>query len=371
MRTLLFILEKEYRQIFRNKVMLRMMFLMPVIQLILLPNAANYEVKNIHIAITDMDGSSMTRNITNRIASSKYFILESYNHSYKQSLDLVEKDKVDVILQFPLGSEKRLVKEKISKVFVALNAINGVKANVGGVYLSSMLQQINQEIRIEWMPDIVQKQNAVSVVSTNKYNPHFNYKQYMVPGILVILLTMIGSNLTSSNIVREKEIGTIEQINVTPIKKYQFILGKLIPFWTLGLVALTMGLIIAFILYRIIPVGSYLTVYLFSMVYLFAILGFGLLLSTLSNSQQQSTLTSFFIMMIFILLSGLYTSVDSMPSWAKILAYSNPVTYFIEVMRMVVLKGSSLFDIRFHVLKMLGFALFFNGLAIWSYKKRS
>jgi ABC-2 type transport system permease protein len=193
----------------------------------------------------------------------------------------------------------------------------------------------------------------------------------MVPGILVILLTMVGANLTAINIVKEKEIGTIEQINVTPIKKYHFILGKLIPFWLIGLVVLTLGLIIARLAYGIIPVGSFVTIYVFAAVYLLAILGLGLLISTYSANQQQSMLLSFFIMMIFILLGGLYTSIDSMPEWAQWITKFNPVSYFVNVMRMVVLKGSSLSDISNHLLIMGGFAVALNGWAILSYRKRS
>jgi ABC-2 type transport system permease protein len=198
-----------------------------------------------------------------------------------------------------------------------------------------------------------------------------NYRFFMVPGILVILITMVGAFLTALNIVKEKEIGTIEQINVTPIRKYQFILGKLIPFWVLGFVVLTIGLLISRIAYGIVPLGSLLTIYIFTGVYLISILGLGLLVSTFANTQQQAMLLSFFMMMIFILLGGLYTSIDSMPQWAQTFTKFNPVTYFIEVMRMVVLKGSSLYDIRLHLLKVLLFGLIFNGLAVWNYRKRS
>ena len=193
----------------------------------------------------------------------------------------------------------------------------------------------------------------------------------MVPGILVLLVTMIGSSFASNNIVREKEMGTIEQINVSPIKKYQFILGKLIPFWILALSVLTIGFIIARVVYGIVPVGSYFTVYVFASIYLVAVLGLGLLLSTYAQTQQQSMLVSFFVTMIFNLMSGLYTPIESMPGWAQWIARFNPVTYFIQVMRMVVLKGSSLGDIRVHIFIIIGFALFFNTWAILNYRKRT
>ena len=193
----------------------------------------------------------------------------------------------------------------------------------------------------------------------------------MVPGILVILLTMVGSNLAALNIVKEKEIGTIEQINVTPVKKYHFILGKLIPFWLLGLIVLTIGLIIARVAYGILPAGSFFTIYVFAGVYLLAVLGLGLLISTYAANQQQAMLLSFFIMMICVLLGGLYTSIDSMPLWARWITKFNPVSYFIEVIRMVVLKGSTLADIRYHLLIIFGFAVVLNTWAVINYRKRS
>jgi len=198
-----------------------------------------------------------------------------------------------------------------------------------------------------------------------------NYKVFMVPGILVMLVTMIGSTFASNNIVREKEMGTIEQINVSPIKKYQFILGKLIPFWMLAISVLTIGLLIARFVYGIVPVGHYYTIYIFAAIYLLAVLGLGLLLSTYAQTQQQSMLVSFFVTMIFNLMSGLYTPIESMPGWAQIITRFNPVSYFIEVMRMVMLKGSGLADILPQIFAILGFAVFFNGWAILNYSKRT
>ena len=198
-----------------------------------------------------------------------------------------------------------------------------------------------------------------------------NYQYFMVPGILVMLLTIIGSNFAALNIVKEKELGTIEQINVSPIKKVYFILGKLIPFWLLALVVLTIGLTIARVAYGIVPVGHYITIYIFAAVYLLAVLGLGLLLSTYAQTQQQSFLVAFFITMIFNLMSGLFTPIESMPEWAQIITRFNPVSYFIEVMRMVILKGSGLADIKSQMLAIIGFAVFFNSWAILNYRKRS
>lgn len=372
MRTLKFLLQKEFRQIFRNPSIIRLIFIMPVIQLIVLPQAADYEMKNINISVVDHDHSAYAQKLVSKITASGYFRLTSYDASYTNSLQEIEHDKADIILEIPLAFEKDLVKQDEAKLFVASNAINGVKANLGSAYLRSIIQDFNRDVRMEWiqMPKFNPEPN-IEVTSSNWYNPALNYKYFMVPGILVILLTMVGANLTSLNIVREKEIGTIEQINVTPVKKYHFILGKLIPFWLVGLLMLTIGFTIARLVYGIVPMGSFFTIYVFAAVYLLALLGLGLLVSTYAHSQQQSMLISFFLMMIFILLGGLYTSIESMPEWAQWITKCNPVSYFIEVMRMVVLKGSTLSDIKPQLFTMLGFAVLFNGWAVWSYRKRS
>lgn len=372
MRPLRFLLQKEFRQIFRNKAIIRMIFVMPVIQLLILPWAADYEMKNIRMAVTDLDQSQYSHQLVKKITASGYFILESYNGSYSRSLESIEQDRADIILEIPSHFEKNLVKENESTLFMAVNAINGVKANLGGAYLRMIILDFNRQIRQEWitLPRFGPILN-IEVVSSNWYNPLQNYKYFMVPGILVILLTMVGSFLSSLNIVKEKEIGTIEQINVTPIKKYQFILGKLIPFWILGLVVLTIGLGISRLFYGIIPVGSFWLIYLFAAAFLLVVLGLGLLVSTFTSTQQQAMLISFFLMMVFVLLSGLYTSIDSMPPWAQVVTKFNPVTYFIEVMRMVVLKGSNFADIKYHLLIIIIFAIILNGWAVLSYRKRN
>ncbi len=372
MRTLKFLLQKEFRQIFRDPSILRVIFIIPIVQLMILPWAADYEIKNINLAVVDKDHSEYSRQLVNKITASGYFQLTRFGNSYVESLEQVERDKADLILEIPPQFEKDLVKEDQAKLFMAMNAINGVKANLGGAYLRSIIQDYNRQVRTEWIQfPRFNPETSIDVTASNWYNPLMNYKYFMVPGILVILLTMVGSNLAAINIVREKEIGTIEQINVTPIQKHIFVLGKLIPFWLLGLFVLTVGLTIARLVYGIIPAGSFLTIYVFAGLYLMAVLGLGLLISTYASNQQQSMLISFFLMMIFILLGGLYTSIDSMPTWAQWITRFNPVSYFIEVMRMVVLKGSSLYDIRYHVLAMIGFATALNGWAVINYKKRS
>ncbi len=373
MRTIKLLLQKEFRQIFRNKTLLPLIFIVPLVQLLILPLAADYEIKNISISVVDHDHSTYSRNLITTIISSGYFRLAGYDPSYNAAIHKVEHDKADLILEIPAGFEKTLVRESLEQLFIAVNAINGVKANIGGAYLSSIINNYNADLRAQWIQPVrFNSAPIIEITTSNWFNPFMNYNLFMVPGILAILITMVGGYMCALNIVKEKEIGTIEQINVTPIKKYHFILGKLIPFWVIGIVVFTFGLfIIGRLIYGIIPAGSILLLYAFLSIYLVALLGFGLLISTYSETQQQAMSIAFFFVMIFIMMSGLFTSIDSMPLWAKTIANLNPVTYFIEVMRMIVLKGSGFDDIKLHFLIIGIFAIFLNGWAVMNYKKTS
>ncbi|MES2795730.1 MAG: ABC transporter permease [Bacteroidota bacterium] len=372
MRNLKYILQKEFRLIFRDKTILRMMFIMPIVQLILIPLAADYEIKHLSISVIDQDHSSYSRRLIGKFTASNYFQLASLESSYSNALETIGNNKTDIVLTIPAHFEKTLIKENKAKLHLAANAVSNIKAGLGASYAAQIIGDFNNEIRNEWLQlpkfnDLPQ----IEISTGSWYNPHTNYSLFMVPGILAILVTMVGSFLAALNIVSEKEIGTIEQINVTPIKKYQFILGKLIPFWLLGLFTMTLGMIVAFLVFGIIPVGSYLTIYGFSAVYLLAALGIGLLISTFCDTQQQATLFAFFFMMIFVLMSGLYTPIESMPDWAKYIAYCNPPMYFVKVIRAIFLKGSQFSDLLPDFLKIIGFAIFFNLLAVWNYRKRS
>ncbi|HEY1045065.1 MAG TPA: ABC transporter permease [Bacteroidia bacterium] len=372
MRTIKFLLEKEFKQIFRNKSILIMIMVMPVMQLILMPLAADYEVKNINLSVVDDDHSETSRKMINEIFSSGYFKAAGFLPSYQKAIYLIEKDKADLILHIPAGFDKKLIREKKGNVFIAVNAINGVKANLGANYLNAILRQYN----ISFRQELIGQNASIDRISIQtdqiyRFNPNMNYRYFMVPGILAILVTMVGGFLTALNIVKEKEVGTIEQINVTPIKKHHFILGKLIPFWVLGNVVFSIGLLVAYLVYGIVPVGNLIVLYGFIALYLLVVLGFGLLISTISQTQQQAMFIMFFFMMVFILMGGLFTPIESMPDWAQTVTRFNPMSYFINVLRMVILKGSSWSDISNHLLVMAAFAIGLNFWAVRNYSKTS
>ena len=202
------------------------------------------------------------------------------------------------------------------------------------------------------------------------YNPTLEYKNLMVPGILAVLVTMVGMFLSSMNIVREKEIGTIEQLNATPITKSEFIIGKLFPFWLISLVELAIGLIVGKVIFNIPMIGSLPLLFAFTSIYLLVMLGFGLLISTITHTQQQAMFISWFFLVVFILMGGLFTAIENMPPWAQKITWFNPVAYFIEVLRLVLLKGSSFQDIIRYFGIVGAMALVVNSIAMFNYKKR-
>lgn len=372
MRIMIFILRKEFRQIFRDKTILAMMFVMPVVQLIIMPLAANFEVKNVNVVYVDHDHSSYSQKLLHKITSSGYFKLAGNPDSYKNGLKMIEEGNADLVLEIPPGFERSLVREGSQKVNLSVDAINGTKSALGGSYLRSVINDFNSSLDVNIKlsarkPDITPAKMIIK--ETNWYNPRAEYKYYMVPGILVLLLTLIGGFITALNIVKEKEIGTIEQINVTPIKKWQFILGKLIPFWIVGMTVFTIGLIVMYVIYGIFPEGSLLTLYIFAAVYLIALLGLGLLISTFADTQLQAMFIAYFFMMVFMLMSGFFTNTESMPDWARKMSNLTPVTHFIKVVRLIVLKGSSFYEVQTEFFYLIGFAVLLNGLAIYNYKK--
>ena len=374
MRTILFIIQKEFKQIFRNKGMLPIIFVLPMIQLLILSNAASFEVKNIQFSYIDNDHSVASRALISKFQASSYFkIIESFDSKAEANQEM-QKGKVDVILEIPNHFERNLIKEKKTSLSVSINAIDGAAAGIENVYVSQIITEFNQNLQTKLFQytdgTLVQPQNIVTIPSF-WYNNTLNYKTFMVPGILVLLVTMITLFLSSMNIVREKEIGTLEQINVTPIKKHQFIIGKLFPFWVLGLVILTVGLTIAKIVFNVPILGNIGLIYMFTSVYLFVILGIGLFISNHTETQQQAMFIAWFFMVIFILMSGLFTPIESMPEWAQNITLFNPIRYFVEIIRMVMLKGATFSDISFQFFIIFMYAFVLNGLAVWSYKKVS
>jgi ABC-2 type transport system permease protein len=234
-------------------------------------------------------------------------------------------------------------------------------------YTLSVIQDFNINLLAETSGK--QAEEPISATWSFWFNPELNYKNYMVPGILVLLVTIIGMFLSGLNLVKEKEIGTIEQINVTPIRKYQFIIGKLLPYWLVALAELSFGLILARLVFNIPILGSLWLIFLVAAVYLLVVLGLALLVSTKTNTQQQAMFLSWFMMVVFILMSGLFTPIDSMPHWAKVITWFNPIAYFVEVIRMIMLKGSAFRDVLQNLIILAFYGIAALTVAVWQYRK--
>lgn len=373
MRVIRYLLEKEFKQIFRNKAMIPIIFVMPVVQLLVLSFAVDYEIKNLRLFVVDQDKSVISRQLIDKYLAGGYFQLAGYHTSQEEAFTSLEKRESDLSITIPPNFEIDLLSDGKAQLQIFLDAIDGTKAGLASNYSLSIINDFNKQIiqdyALPYSRPISQSIKTPDLNVRFYYNPHMDYKSYMIPGILVILITMIGAFLSSMNIVREKELGTIEQLNVTPIKKYQFIIGKTIPFWILGLFELSIGLLAAKIVFDIPIVGDLSVLYSFAAIYLFLVLGFGLLISTLTDTQQQAMFISWFFLVIFILMGGLFTPIENMPMWAQKLTLGNPVSYLVEVARAVLLKGSGFMDLLNHFIIITCIAIALNILAILRYRK--
>lgn len=365
-----YLLEKEFKQIFRNRFLPRIIFAFPCVALLVFPLAANFEVRDIRLCLVDHDQSHASSRLVRKIAASGYFKLSRQAPDHRSALSSVESDESDMVLQIPPGFGRDLVGTGTSRVTISANSVDGVKGGIGSAYLSGVVAGFADEIRQEIHPEPAGAgPGRIETVPRLRFNPHLRYESMMVPALMVMLLTMICGFLPALNIVSEKEKGTIEQINVTPVGKSTFILSKLLPYWLIGLLVMSIGLAIARLVYGLVPLGSLGTIYLFACLYILAISGFGLAISNHSNTMQQAMFVMFFFVMVFNLMSGLFTPVSSMPEWAQATTRINPLSYFIEAMRSVYLKGSGFRDLQPQFLALCACALVMNGWAVLSYRK--
>lgn len=370
-----FLIEKEFKQLLRNSFLPRLIIGYPCMVMIIMPWATNMEIKNISVNVVDNDHSVVSQRLIHKIDASSYFRLNNLSPTYNSALRDVESGDADVILEIPRHFEKKLENGEASHVLLAANAVNGSKGGLASSYMTATLADYNAQLHVENPSSgIVQEaassvQPSVSVSEKNLYNPHLNYKLFMVPALMVMLVTVICGFLPALNIVSEKEVGTIEQMNVTPVGKFKFILAKLIPFWVVGFVVLTLSFGFAWLIYGILPVGSLGIIYLLSALFVLVMSGFGLVISNHSATMQQAMFVMFFFIIILLLMSGLFTPVMSMPQWAQIITILNPLKYFVDIMRMVYLKGSGLTDLSLQIGALLAFATLFNFWAVKSYRK--
>ena len=369
MKTILYLLQKEFIQVYRNKTMLPIIFVVPIIQLVILVFAANLEMKKIKMCVVDNDLSSSSRELVASFESSPFYSVKHKTFSITEAEDLIHNHKADIVLHIPADFEKDLIRENTADIQLLINSINSMSAGLINGYSNAVIGQYNNRLRAEWIDMSKIKMSKINVIHQFWFNTELDYKIYMIPGILVILVTIMSMFLAAMNLVREKETGTIEQINVTPIKKYQFLTGKLVPFWIIAMFEFSIGLFIGYLFFNLPMEGNLLVLFGFVALYLLVTLGIGLFISTITSTQQQVMFTAWFFMITFIMMSGIFTPAESMPDWAQHVNVINPFAYFIKVSRMILLKGSGFNDIYREFISITVYAILVLSLAIWKYRK--
>jgi ABC-2 type transport system permease protein len=373
LQSLRVLLRKEFLQISRDAVIMRMLFVMPMIQLLVLANAATFEVKRSRLWIADQDHSVSSRGLIDAfLVSGRFVVVPETGGLARADLALQAAD-VDMILVVPSDFERDLVRTRRGNVQLVLNAEDGAQAGVTQGYATMILANYAATLSVRLMPAVTSVQSrAAAVVSTRDwFNPTLNYKHFTVPGILVMLVTLVGTLMTALNIVREKEAGTLDQLNVTPISRGVFIAAKLLPLWCIALVELSLGLVIARFVFGVPMHGSLLVIYVGAGIYLAAALGVGLWISSVAETQQQALFVTFAVLMIYTLMSGLYTPVGGMPGWVQWIAQINPLLHFIALMRAVTLKGAGFADVSRQLLALTAIGATTLTLAVLQYRKRA
>lgn len=382
-----FLVQKEFKQFFRNSFLPRMLVGFPIVAILVIPWVANMEIKNINLSIVDFDKSTLSNELIAKIEAGDYFKVVQNALSFESAKECIYLAKCDIIVEIPNDFEANMLSQSASIALYA-NAINSTKGTLGAGYLSNIIAEFSAEKNakiLNWQgfgttnatsANLSNTANIANleVLSLYAYNPHLDYKLYMIPALTVMVLTLLCGFLPAFNIIGEKQSGNIEQINVSPLPKSLFIISKVIPYWIMGIVVISVCFLLAFVVYGFASKGGYGSIFVFALVYILVVTGLGLVISNYSNTMQQAMFVSYFFILILILLSGLFTSIKSMPLWAQMLTLANPLRYFIESLRAIFLKGDSLIDSPFlwwDLCVLVGFALVFNLWAIVSYKKQN
>ena len=339
------LIQKEFLQIRRNPFLPKLILLFPIVIMCIMPWVMQMEVKNIVVDVVDIDHTVESQRLVQQIAVSNYFIFGGQKASYAEAIKDIEKGKADVILEIRDG-----------KYLIAANAVNGTKGSMGSAYLSQIVSSHQPIVN-----------SPLSVL--NLYNKHQNYKLFMIPALLAIVMMLMTGFLPTLNIVGEKETGTIEQMNVTPVSKWAFILSKLIPYWIIAFFVITVCLLLAWLIYGLTPAGPLWLVYMLAMLLALFFSSFGLIVSNYSDTMQQAVFVMWFFVVTIMLLSGLFTPTRSMPEWAYVTTYVNPMHYFIDAIRTVFIRGGGFREVAYQVFALLSIGIVMGVWAVQSYKK--
>lgn len=367
--TLKFLLEKEVKQFFRNPFMPKIVVLFPLVVMLLMPWAATLDIKNINTAIVDSDHSPTSFDIIQKIGNSSYFDIVSVSQHYGGAIEELEYGNADLIVEIPAGFGDNFVNLGTAPVQISVNTVNSIKGNMGQVYMSALLQEFSRDNAPQKIAPGLMPAPKVGVNVKNMYNPALDYKHTMIPGLMAVIMLIVCGFLPAVNIVYEKESGTIEQINVTPVRKATFVLAKLIPFWVIGFITLSLAFLLAWFVYGLTPAGNIGVIYVFAIFFILTMTGLGMAISNHSATMQQATFVMFFFVIIFVMMCGLLTPVSSMPGWARIIAGATPTKYMVDVMRSVYIRGSGLADLKVELLALAIMTVIYNVWAVASYRK--
>lgn len=367
MRTLVILLDKEFRQFLRSPFLPKMVIIFPMMVMLVIPWVTTMDVRHIGVSVVDRDRTETSRRLIGKIAASDYFTLFGVSEHFDGSLSALEAGDVDVIVEIPDDYEYSLMNGFPKKVSISANGVNAQKGSLGSQYVVQVVMQTLSELRGEkGLPAFPE-----TIVIQNWYNPTLEYRYYMIPALMIMLLIMICGFLPALNLVGEKETGTIEQMNVTPVSRFTFTLAKLIPYWIIGLGVLAVAMWLSRIVYGLAPFGSLGSVFLAAALFILSMSGFGILVANYSSTMQQAMFVMYFFVMIFVLMSGLITPVESMPAWAQEVTRLLPPRYFIGIMRAVYLKGTTPGELWTDYAALAAFAGLFNVLAATTYRKQA
>lgn len=362
---------KEFLQLFRDPRMRMVVFGVPLIQMLLLGFAMTMDVTNIKTAILDFDRSPSSRELISEFTSSGYFEIVEYLETHGDMEDALDNSRARVVIHIPAGYEDDLNSGRTAKLQVLAD---GTDSNTTAIVFG-YAGQIVGNYAMEKIADRLSDSPAgfasapIELETRAWFNPNFESKYYYVPSLIAVMLLLVGMMLPSVAIVREKEIGTIEQIMVTPITRFEFILGKTVPYAIIGYIEMTIMFALAMLIFDVRIEGSWLLLYALSGIYIVGNLGLALFISATASTQQQALLTSFLIMMPCILLGGFLFPVRNMPESVQYLTYLDPVRWYLEILRAVVIKGVGVSSILPSIIGQSVLAILFIVLATVSFRK--
>jgi ABC-2 type transport system permease protein len=340
-----FLFVKELIQVLRDKRLRAALIVPPLFQLIIFGYAANLDVKHIRTAVRDLDQSVDSRDLIGRFGSSKYFDIVSYPQSPKEIEDLIKKGDVILSIEIPSGFSKKLKKGDTSTVQIILDGTESNTAMIALGYIGRILSEYSAEVMVKRLNRegmIGFEEAGVELEHRTWFNPNFESRYFYVPGVIASIAFLIPIILTSQAIVREREIGTLEQIMVTPIRPWELVVGKTLPFALIGLLDVIMIALIGVLWFEVPFRGNPLILLLGNVLFLMSSVGIGLFISTISTTQQQAQISTFFFMIPAFILSGFAFPLENMPQWLQYITYVNPLRYFLIIIRGVFLKGIGL-----------------------------